>query len=112
MGFLRRLFGGTAGGDASDGDPGGFHFYVRCNRCGEVLHIRANRATDIAEEYDGDDTARVLHKEILGGNCPNLMYVHLTLDGAFQIVETETERCTLVGRQEYEAARQTPPSGG
>ncbi|HWE64073.1 MAG TPA: hypothetical protein VHB98_20360 [Chloroflexota bacterium] len=106
MGFLSKLFGGNKGsapaGNAS-GDPNGFHFYVRCDRCGELLHIRVNRATDISDEYDGETTVKVVHKEILGTRCQNLMYVHLTLDASYHITEANTERCTLIDRAAYEA---------
>ncbi len=104
MGFLTRLFG--AGGPKDDaGDPEGIHFYVRCDKCGEKLHIRANRRTDVTQEYqeDSDRATPTLHKEILGSRCQNLMYVHLTLDGAYKIIGSQTERCTLITRQEYEA---------
>ena len=46
---------------------------------------------------------KVLHKEILGSRCQNLMYVHLTLDASYTITEAQTERCTLISRQDYEA---------
>jgi len=108
MGFLSRLFGGSRSGGADQGDAGGFHFYVRCARCGEAMHIRVNRSTDIADDYDGETTAKMLHKEILGSNCQNLMYVHLTLDASYRIVESQTERCTLIGEQEYQAAQEEP----
>ena len=106
MGFLSKLFGGKQGGASAGqdgGDPDGFHFYVRCDRCGELLHIRANRKTDIADEADGEMAVKMLHKEILGSRCQNLMYVHLTLDASYHIAEAQTERCTLISRAVYEA---------
>lgn len=106
MGFLSKLFGSNRGATGSDGgDPDGLHFYVRCDRCGETIHVRSSKANDVGVEYgDGDSTARVLHKEILGSQCQNLMYVHLTLDDRFNIIESSTERCTLITRAEYDAA--------
>lgn len=106
MGFLSRLFGGkrsdATGGDS--GDPDGLHFYVRCDRCGERLHIRVNKRTDIADDYEAEPPVKMLHKEVLGSRCPNLMYVHLTLDASYGITEAQTERCTLISREEYEAS--------
>jgi hypothetical protein len=105
MGFLSKLFGGKGGVPAGDhDDPDGFHFYVRCDRCGEQLHIRANKRTDIVDEAEDDAPVKVLHKEILGSACQNLMYVHLTLDASYRIVEAQTERCTLISREQYESA--------
>ena len=104
MGLLARLFGGksTAG---SSGDSEGLHLYVRCDRCGEKIHIRANRRTDVTQEYDenGAGSGRVLHKEILGSKCQNLMYAHLTLGAGDQVVESRLEGCTLISREDYEA---------
>jgi hypothetical protein len=104
MGLLSRLFGNKDRGAAGD-DREGLHIYVRCDRCGEKVHIRANRRTDITQEYDesGDRSKRVLHKEILGSKCQNLMYAHLTLDAADKVIDSRMEGCTLISREEYEA---------
>ncbi len=106
MGFLARLFGvrdrtRSEGG----GDPGGVHLYVQCAKCGEKIHIRANRHTDIVQEYEegaGQGTP-TLHKEILGSQCQNLMYAHFTFDPSFRVVTSRGERCTIITRAEYEA---------
>ena len=52
---------------------------------------------------DSDRATPVLHKEILGSKCQNLMYVHLTLDSSYNIVGSELERCTLVSQEAYDA---------
>ena len=104
MGFLARLFGGKQGGGGGD-DPQAIQLYVRCDHCGEQIHIRANRPTDITLEYDesGMGSHRVLHKEILGSKCQRLMYAHLTLGAGDQIVESRLEGCTLISREQFEA---------
>ena len=108
MGFLSRLFGGGTAASAGqdNGDRDGLHFYVRCDKCGETIHIRASKANDVGVDYGDDDAvSRALHKEVLGSRCQNLMYVHLTLDDRFNIVESSTERCTLISREQYEASQ-------
>jgi len=104
MGFLARLFGG-GGRSADAGDRDGIHVFVRCDKCGEKVHARANRNTDISQEYaDGGQRATpTLHKEILGSRCQNLMYVHLTFDASFRVVTSSGERCKVMSREEYEA---------
>ncbi|HXT37995.1 MAG TPA: hypothetical protein VN837_20660 [Chloroflexota bacterium] len=104
MGFLAKLFGG-GGRPAEGGDRDGIHVYVRCERCGEKIHARANRNTDISQEYadEGGRATPTLHKEILGSRCQNLMYVHLTFDSAFRIVSSTGERCKVISREEFEA---------
>ena len=110
MGFFSRLFGGKR--PASGGDRHALHFYVQCAKCGEALHVRAVPQTDASLDYPEGSAqgVRTLHKEILGSACQNLMYLHVTLDASDRVVESRTERCTLISQQQYEAA-QTGPAG-
>jgi hypothetical protein len=104
MGFLARLFGGGGARKDSGSDPGGIHLYVRCAKCGEKIHVRANRHTDISQEYaEGGSTVPTLHKEILGSKCQNLMYAHFTFDQSYRIVTSSGERCTIISQAEFEA---------
>lgn len=105
MGFLSKIFGGGAnrGAEAPSTDRDGVHFHVRCEKCGEKIHIRASRQNDVAEEYDGEATRKVLNKEILGSRCQNLMYAHLDLDQSGKVVASRMERCTLITKEEFEA---------
>ncbi len=106
MGFLAKLFGARGGAQKSgDGDPGGIHLYVRCAKCGEKLHVRANRHTDISQEYEegGGSAVPTLHKEILGSKCQNLMYAHFTFDSSYRVVTSSGDRCTIISRAEFEA---------
>ena len=106
MGFLSRIFGGKERQQGSN-DAQGIHIYVRCDRCGEAIHVRVNKQTDVSREYDQSDQGSLaLHKEILGSRCQNLMYVHLSLDSAYRVVSSSTERCTIITESEYDAARQ------
>jgi hypothetical protein len=104
VGFISRLFGGK-GETQSSADSDGLHIYVKCDKCGEKIHVRANKRTDVSQEYaDGGDTAvPTLHKEILGSGCQNLMYVHLTLDAAYRVVASDAQRCTVITQADYEA---------
>ncbi len=59
MGFLAKLFGARGGATkGSGGDSGGIHLYVRCAKCGEKVHVRANRHTDISQEYEDGEPCR------------------------------------------------------
>ena len=105
MSFLARLFGG-GGREGESGDPDGIHIYVRCDKCGEKVHVRANRRTDISQEYEdeGQRAVPTLHKEILGSRCQNLMYAHITFDSNFKVVSRQGDRCKIISREEYEAS--------
>lgn len=104
MGFLSKIFGGGAnrGGESTSTDRDGIHFYVRCDKCGEKIHIRASRQNDASDDYEGEVARKVLNKEILGSRCQNLMYAHLGLDASGKIVESNMERCTLITKEAYE----------
>lgn len=105
MGFLSKIFGGGASriGEAASTDRDGIHFYVRCEKCGEKIHIRASRQNDVSDDYDGEVVRKMLNKEILGSRCQNLMYAHLGLDQSGKIVESTMERCILITKEEYES---------
>lgn len=104
MGFLAKFFGSKR--DDTRGDSDGIHIYVRCDRCGERIHVRANKRTDISQEYEegGERAVPTLHKEILGSGCQNLMYAHITFDAAFKVVSSRGERCQVISREEFEAS--------
>jgi hypothetical protein len=104
VGFISRLFGGK-GASQTGSDSDALHIYVRCDKCGEKIHIRANKRTDVSQEYPegGENAVPTLHKEILGSQCQNLMYVHLTFDGAHRVVASEAERCAVITPAEFEA---------
>jgi hypothetical protein len=106
MGFLAKLFGARGGASKTrGGDPSGIHVYVRCAKCGEKVHVRVNRNTDISQEYDeaGGNAVPTLHKEILGSRCQNLMYAHLTFDSSYRVVTSRGERCTIISQAEFES---------
>jgi hypothetical protein len=104
VGIFARIFG-SRNVTGSSGDSQGIHFYVQCAKCGEKIHIRASRTTDVYQEYpEGSERGTpTLHKEILGANCPNLMYIHVTFDAAFNVVEAKADRCSIISKEQYEA---------
>jgi hypothetical protein len=109
VGFFSRWFGNrrSAPGGA---DRHALHFYVQCAKCGERLHVRVVPQTDAYLDYaaGSEQGVRTLHKEILGSACQNLMYLHVILDSADRVVESSTERCTLISRDQFEAAQAGP----
>ena len=106
MGFLSRLLGGKRVAPGS-GDRSALHFYVECAKCGETLHIRANPQTDVSVDYmEGSGPGvRTLHKEILGSACQKIMYLHVILDASNRVVNSRAEGCTVITREQFEAAQ-------
>jgi hypothetical protein len=68
------------------------HLVVRCDLCGELIHSRAEKAYELEAEYeathghdlDEDEEPKpsgfVLHKELVGADCQNLVHVTMHLD--------------------------------
>ncbi len=101
--FLKRLFSG--GGAGSDRDA--LYVYVRCRSCGEVIRVRINPTTDLAQEFDegsASDSASgyVLRKEIVGsGACFRRLHLEMTFDSARRELSREVEGGDFVTAEDY-----------
>ncbi|MFN8448923.1 MAG: hypothetical protein U0521_10100 [Anaerolineae bacterium] len=60
MDFLKRLFGGGAGGE----DSAGLYYYIRLKGSGEVVRVRINRNNDLS--LDDDGKGFWVHKVVMG----------------------------------------------
>jgi len=86
---LGSLFKPRPGGDGT-----GFYYWVKCRRCGEVLRVRADRRFDLEQDFgqDGDVVAGyVLHKEVLGQRCPQLIQLEVRFDRSYREVARSAE---------------------
>lgn len=105
MGFLdklRKLFAGSA--DNQPHDPDGIYFYVKCNKCGAPVRIRADKHHDLHHDYERG--GYTLRKEIMDGTCFSLIYATLHFDEAYHIVEQEIEGGTFITWEAYQALAQ------
>lgn len=104
MGFwstLKRLFAGPPA--SAQGDPYGVWFHFRCQRCGSVVRIRADRRNDFnADEGPG---ALVLRKDVMDNKCFRLMPAEIWLDADLRVTTAEVKGGELITREEYEAAQ-------
>jgi len=113
VGIFDRLFkSGSKSGTPAD--PEGYYFYVRCNRCGEVIRVRANVKYDFQQDFDaeGDEPGYILRKGVVGQRCFRPIEVTIRFDRHRHETSREIEGGTFVTAQEYEAAQAaaTPPS--
>jgi len=101
---FRNLFRG--------GESGGAHaliFYVRCNRCGEVVHVRADRRWDLLQELGEAAAGYSLHKDVLGTRCNALMHMVIRFDGNYKITHQEVEGGRFASQAEYDTDRLPDP---
>jgi hypothetical protein len=64
MGFLKKLFGGLE----SKPEKRYYTFYVKCNRCGEVIEGRVDLDNDLSLDHEGDSTIYFVRKGLVGNN--------------------------------------------
>jgi len=98
MGFLKRLFGG----EKKSGeyvDTRGVYFYIRCDNCGTITRLRADKEYDLIRE----GSEFVWHKTVVDSRCFRPMPTVVTLDSAFQMVNAEISGGAYVSEEEYNA---------
>ncbi len=106
MNLLRKFWQGFSGG-ATSGDDVGLYYYVRCNRCGEVIRVRINPLNDLSL----DDTATSLwaHKVIVGQRCYNRIEADFIYDTNRKLRTTNATGGAFVDKQAYEADQAEHP---
>lgn len=89
---LGRALWPVEGAVCCDPSSPALHLAVRCHKCGEIIHSRVEKAYELEAEYESgnghdlpDDeepkpTGYVLHKELVGAGCQNLVHLTLKLD--------------------------------
>jgi hypothetical protein len=111
MSFLDRLFGRSGKKESPEGDQSAFYYYIRCNKCGEVIRVRIDRRWDLEQEFDekGGDavTGYAARKEVMGNRCFQMLRLTVQFDRGYREVEKELHGGAFVGREEYEAAQAT-----
>ena len=104
MGFLRRIvdaLSGSGGARREIRDPTGIYLYVKCDRCGAPVRVRADRGHDLQRDYDSG--GYVLHKEIMDGSCFALMQATVHFDAGYNITEQEVTGGEFITWDEYAA---------
>lgn len=98
MSFLKRLF---AGGEKEYVDKQGIYFYVRCNNCGTITKVRADKQHDL----NADEGNYEWHKTIVDNKCFRRMETVVYLDQNYQITNAEITGGVYVTEADYEAWR-------
>jgi hypothetical protein len=102
MSLFRRLRSLVFGGAPPEGPA--LLFYVRCDHCGEVIRVRADRRFDLVQELDDGLTGYTLHKEVLGTRCNRLLRMVVRFDRGYTITQQELHGGRFVSPSAYEAA--------
>jgi len=86
MGFLKKLFGGSG----AKPEKRYYTFYVKCNRCGEVIEGRVDLDNDLSLEYEGDSAVYFVRKGLVGNNrCFQQIDVEMKFTPARTLIEQQ-----------------------
>ena len=105
MNLLRQLGKMLAGGSsmAASGDRG-LYYYVRCNRCGEVVQVRIDPMNDLS----GIDGAQGLftRKVIVGRRCYNRMEAEFSYDSSRKLTDSKVTGGVFVDKDAFDDYQQ------
>ncbi len=103
MGFFKKLFGGGDKKSSEYVDTRGIYFYVRCDNCGTIVKVRADKEYDLSRQGDG----YVWHKTIVDSRCFRSIPTVVVLSNDFEIVEAEISGGEYVTEADFLAFNQT-----
>lgn len=95
--LLQKLFGRR-----SNGDPNGIAVYVRCAKCGEIVHVRVNKSSDISRN---DDDELFVRKVAMDGKCHSRIEIELHFDSAYRIAKRSIQGGDFVTYEQWAAHR-------
>ena len=104
MGFLKNLFGG--GEKKPYVDTRGVYFYVRCDNCGTIVKVRADKEYDLSRQGDG----YTWHKTIVDNRCFRSIPTVVVLDSNYEVVTAEISGGEYVTEQEFNEFHQAEVS--
>lgn len=99
MGFLKKIFGGGGKKPSEYIDTRGVYFYVRCDNCGTVVKLRADKEYDLSRQDDGF----VWHKTIVDSRCFRSMPTVVVLDSNYEVVSAEISGGEFVTEEDFVA---------
>lgn len=101
MGFLKRLFGDGEKDKKKNSeyvDTRGVYFYVRCNNCGTITRVRADKEYDLIRESGG----YVWHKTVVDNRCFRPMQTVVHLDDSYAVTSADIAGGAYVSEADYE----------
>jgi uncharacterized Zn finger protein len=107
MGFLKKIFGGGEKKTSEYVDTRGIYFYVRCDNCGTIVKVRADKEYDLSRQGDGF----VWHKTIVDNRCFRSIPTVVVLDGSYNVVSAEISGGEYVTEAAYNEFLQAQESG-
>ena len=95
MGFLKKLFGGSAPQDQ------GQYYYVRSHRTGEVIQVRIHPGNDLS--YTDDFSGFFARKVVVGQKSFDRIEMELSFDKNRKLTDAQVTGGEMVDRNDYDA---------
>ncbi len=85
----------------------GLYYYVKCQRCGEVIQVRINPNNDLTVEYGDASNPKTdtffAHKMLVGQRCYNRMEADFYFDKGRHLSDKKVTGGKFVEQAEFEA---------
>lgn len=108
---------GLGGGRAGSRPDRGLYWYVRCNRCKDVVRVRVNMANEVSElsdepDEDGSEIAPTnpnaryaINKGVVDSKCFRPMRLTILFDGRKREIESGVQGGEVVDETAWDAAQ-------
>ena len=115
---------GLGGGGSRGAVDRGLYWYVRCNRCQDVVRVRINMSSEVSEisdePEDDPDVSRpdnpaaryIVTKGVVDSKCFRKMQLTILFDGRRRELESAVEGGEVVDEAAWEAARASRQQSG
>jgi hypothetical protein len=122
MDALKSMLG--LGGGVGSGPDRGAYWYVRCNRCQDVVRVRVNMANEVSELSDEPDedagevapsnpNARyAINKGVVDSKCFRPMRLTILFDARKHEIESSVQGGEVVDQAAWEAVRASRQGSG
>ena len=111
--FFDRLFGRSGQkSEARVSDDNALYYFVRCDKCAEVIRLRLDRRNDFEQLFDENGSDAIVgyrvRKELMGsGNCFKMMQAEITFDRNHRESGKTIRGGTFVTQDEYDDSRKS-----
>jgi hypothetical protein len=100
MNFLKQLAEFFTARPTPIGSDVGLYYYIKCNRCGEIIKVRINPMNDLS--YSDSDNTMFVRKVIVGRKCYNRIDAEFTYNNQRKLLNAEASGGDIVDKKEYD----------
>ena len=107
MNILKQILGAFTAPPMTGVADRGMYYYVRCNRCGEVVRLRIDPMNDLS--WNDDHSGKFVRKLMVGKRCYSRIEGEFDFDKNRKLREARISGGDMVDKAAYEADQQAHP---